>query len=124
MKAKKSTPPPIVRPSVAINPAEERPRPAARRDGMELWSIPLALLIEAPWNANRMPAPLLAKLRRSVSEFGLVENLVARPHPHRPDLYEVLSGNQRLRVYRELDLDCAPVVVVDLDDAKARLLAQ
>ena len=38
--------------------------------------------------------------------------------------YEVLAGNQRLRVLRELDVDSVHCVVVDLDDADARLLAQ
>ncbi len=38
--------------------------------------------------------------------------------------YEVLAGNQRLRVLRELDVDSVHCVVVGLDDADARLLAQ
>src|SRR5205085_10498234 len=62
--------------------------------------------------------------RRSIEEFGIVENLVARPHPDKAGCFEVLSGNQRLRVYRELGFATAPVVVVELDDARARLLAQ
>src|SRR5207302_3560770 len=78
----------------------------------------------AAWNANRTSAPLLAKLRRAIREFGIVENLVARPHPDKANVFEVLSGNQRLRVYRELGFETAPVVVLELDDARARLLAQ
>jgi DNA modification methylase len=81
-------------------------------------------LVEADWNANRLPAKLLAKLERSVRAFGIVENLVARPHPDGSGRLEVLSGNQRLRVYRKLGLESVPVVVVELDDARARLLAQ
>jgi len=87
-------------------------------------AIPLERLAEAGWNANRVPSRLLAKLKRSVAEFGVVENLVARPHPDDPGCYEVLSGNHRLRIYRELGFVEAPVVVVELDDARARLLAQ
>lgn len=87
-------------------------------------SLALDELVEAPWNANRMAAGLLARLRRSVVEFGVVENLVARPHPTEAGRFEVISGNQRLRLYRQLELETAPVVVVELDDAQARLLAQ
>jgi DNA modification methylase len=36
----------------------------------------------------------------------------------------VLSGNHRLRILRELGHQTAPVVVVDVDDARAMLLAQ
>jgi ParB family chromosome partitioning protein len=66
----------------------------------------------------------LAKVRRSIVEFGVIENLVARPHPELPGKFEVLSGNHRLRVLRELGHETAPVVVVELGDTEARLLAQ
>jgi DNA modification methylase len=71
-----------------------------------------------------MPPRLLARLRRSIETFGVVEPLVARPHPAKPGMLEVISGNQRLGLYRELGFAVAPVVVVELDDARARLLAQ
>jgi DNA modification methylase len=91
---------------------------------MKTVEVPLSRLVEAPWNANRLSAALLVKLERSLSQFGTVQNLVARPLPDGSDQLEVLSGNQRLRVYRKLGLASAPVVVVELDDAQARLLAQ
>src|SRR5581483_4905921 len=86
--------------------------------------LALDLLREASWNANRVPAGRMAKLRRSLQQFGVVENLVARPHPKEPGVFEVLSGNHRLRLLAELGHSEAPVVVVELDDARARLLAQ
>jgi ParB family chromosome partitioning protein len=61
---------------------------------------------------------------RSIERFGFVENLVARPHPDRAGRYEVVSGNHRLQICAEMGIDPAPVVVADLDDAEARLLAQ
>lgn len=91
---------------------------------MKTQQISLDHLREAPWNANRVAAGLMAKLRRSLEQFGVVENLVARPHPTLPGCFEVLSGNHRLRLLHELGYTDAPVVVVELDDARARLLAQ
>jgi DNA modification methylase len=86
--------------------------------------IALARLVEAEWNANRVSKGMLSKIRRSLERFGCVENLVARPHPARKGSFEVLSGNHRLRLLTELGYSTAPVVVVSLGDAQARLLAQ
>jgi DNA modification methylase len=86
--------------------------------------IPLDLLEPAPWNPNRVSDEILSKLRRSIVDFGIVENLVVRPHPHRPGSYEVISGNQRLTLYRRLRLGSAPCHLVSLDEVRARLLAQ
>jgi ParB family transcriptional regulator, chromosome partitioning protein len=89
---------------------------------MEIISIPLDQLLEAPWNSNQMDEATLSRLRKSIQEYGLVQNLVVRPV--NIDKYEVLSGNQRLRVLKEKGLSPVPCVVVDLDDARSRLLAQ
>jgi ParB-like chromosome segregation protein Spo0J len=86
--------------------------------------INIERLIEAEWNANVVPPGRLKKIRRSIERFGVVENLVARAHPEQPECFEVVSGNHRLRLLKELGFEQVPVVVVELDDARARLLAQ
>ena len=93
-------------------------KPAA----LKVKQIPVSELHNAPWNANRVPDDVLEKVRRSIADFGVVENLVARERPDGG--YEVISGNHRLGIYREMGLDKAPVHVVDVDDAHARILAQ
>jgi ParB family chromosome partitioning protein len=89
---------------------------------LKVIDLPLDQLKEAPWNPNQMDEAMLQKLRESLSRYGLVQNLVARPLEE--DCYEVLSGNQRLQVLRELKRSPVPCVVVELDDAHARLLSQ
>ena len=92
--------------------------------------IALERLHPAPWNANVVPARTLAKVRRSIADFGIVENLVARPLPNPCPIcggayhLEVVSGNHRLELYAEMELKRAPVHELELDDAHARLLAQ
>lgn len=91
----------------------------------EVRRVRLADLRPAEWNANRVPPGVLRKIRRSIEEFGFVENLVARPHPDGPaGTLEVLSGNHRLGLLEEMAFQEVPVVVVDVDDAHARILAQ
>ena len=89
---------------------------------MELIDIPLEQLAEAEWNANVMDEGMLMRLKESLRRYGLVENLVARKLSEGG--YEVLSGNQRLRLVREMGFTSVPCFVVDLDNAHARLLAQ
>ena len=88
---------------------------------MQIVNLPLEQLREAPWNPNTMTPEIYAKLRESVRKFGVVANLVVRPMG---EAYEVISGNQRLQVYRELTMETALCFIVELDDAHARLLAQ
>ena len=84
--------------------------------------VPVGQLHNAPWNANRVSDDVLSKIKRSVEEFGIVENLVARKREDGG--YEVISGNHRLGLYRQMGIEKAPVHVVDVDDAHARVLAQ
>ncbi len=88
---------------------------------MRIVELPLGQLRDAPWNPNTMTSEIYAKLRESVTKYGVVANLVVRPLGK---VYEVISGNQRLQVYRELAMESTPCVLVELDDAHARLLAQ
>ena len=89
---------------------------------MMIQDIPIDDLREAPWNANQMDMEMMARLRESISRFGVVENLVVRSI--NDATYEVLGGNQRLQVLRDLGWDHAPCVVVEVDDSEARLMAQ
>ena len=88
---------------------------------METIKLPLEVLREATWNTNQMDDAMMQRLRSSIKNFGLVHNLVVRPLGEK---YEVLSGNQRLKLLRELKVKTVPCVIVDSDDAHARLLAQ
>lgn len=89
---------------------------------MKIVDLPQDCLVEATWNANQMDSKMLSRLRASIGRYGLVENLVVRSDGDGD--YEVLSGNQRLQVLRSMGIDPVPCVIVDLNDAEARLLSQ
>jgi len=89
---------------------------------MKTVDISLCQLHEAPWNANRMDEAMAARLKESISRYGVVENLVVRQLEEKS--FEVISGNQRLSILRQAGFLQAPCVVVEVDDAHARLLAQ
>ena len=89
---------------------------------MEVVDLPIERLRGAPWNPNRMDDAALGRLRASLHSYGLVGPLVIRPMGD--GAFEVLSGNQRLEVLRELGYTDVPCVEVALGDAHARLLSQ
>jgi ParB family chromosome partitioning protein len=88
---------------------------------MERTDLPLGILREAAWNPNQLDEKTLEKLKQSINRFGLVENLVVRS---KDGYFEVLSGNQRLKVMVELKIQTVPCIVLELNDSEAKLLAQ
>ncbi len=89
---------------------------------MKIADLRIDAITFAPWNANEMDAAMRAHLRRSVERFGLVVPLVVRRTGK--GRYETIGGAQRLSVLRELGHATVPCVVVEADDAEARLLSQ
>ena len=89
---------------------------------MKIVELPIEKLNEASWNPNQMDEPMQERLRKSLSKYGLVEPLVVRKIGNLA--YEVLSGNQRLKIIESLSIKGVPCVIVDLNDNEAMLLAQ
>ena len=89
---------------------------------MNIQHIPIEQIKEAPWNPNCMDEGMLRHLRRSFERFDNLMPLVVRQLE--PVLYETIGGAQRLAVLKEMAVTDVPVVIVNADDADARLLCQ
>jgi ParB family transcriptional regulator, chromosome partitioning protein len=89
---------------------------------MKVIDVPIEQIHVGVWNPNQMDAVMHSRLRCSIQRFGLVVPLVVRPVAG--ECYETIGGAQRLAVLKELEVDPVPCVVVEADDANARLLAQ
>ena len=87
---------------------------------LELRTLPLALLIPAPYNPRRPLAdtnPAYRKLRKSLEDFGLVEPLIWNESTG-----HVVGGHLRLRILRDLGIPEVPVSVVRLSAAREKAL--
>lgn len=88
---------------------------------MKVHDIAVGHLEPNPWNPNRMPKEMRAKLRAYVEREGFVEPLVVRAKEE--GRYEILGGEHRWRVAQDLGYETVPCVVVDLDDRRAKILS-
>ena len=96
-------------------------------DNNNVTYIDIDKLIPAEWNANVTPPEIMAKIEYSISTYGQLENLVVRPIVREgtdKELYEVISGNHRLKILKKRGYEKVMCLVVDLSDTDARLVAQ
>lgn len=88
---------------------------------MEIHKLPIEQIEPADWNANEMSQEKRSGLIKSIERFGLVVPLVVRLTGK--DRYETLGGAQRLSVMQELGKRRVPAVVLEADNAEARIPA-
>lgn len=76
-----------------------------------------------PWNPNRMDMRTFRAAKASIEEFGFIDPVTVRPHPDEPDVFQILDGEHRAEIARDLSLTLIPILVLDgLPDALARKL--
>jgi ParB-like chromosome segregation protein Spo0J len=89
---------------------------------MKIEKIPLYKLLAHPSNANVMSAEALRKLRRHIENHGFYEPLAVRPHPDKPNCYQLLNGHHRKCVLEQLEHRYADCVVWQVNDEQALML--
>ncbi|MFA7277163.1 MAG: ParB/RepB/Spo0J family partition protein [Pseudobdellovibrionaceae bacterium] len=58
----------------------------------------------------------LDELATSISQHGLLQPILVRPHPSLPDNFEIVAGERRWRAAQKAQLHEVPVVIRELDD--------
>lgn len=64
----------------------------------------------------------LHELAQSISEQGLLQPLLIRPHPSQNGLYQLIAGERRWRACRLAGLHSVPVLVRDISDSEALVI--
>ena len=90
---------------------------AASEPRLKVDHVSIARLRPWPENPRIMSEAEMAKLVRSIQEFGLVEPLVVR----RADRM-VIGGHQRLEAAKALGMKTVPIVLVDVTESEAKAL--
>ena len=91
-----------------------------RESELKVVDVPVERLHPNPWNPNRMDDARFSKLRAYVEREGFVEPLVVRPKE--AGHYEILGGEHRWRIAKDLGHTSVPCSVVELDDRRAKVL--
>jgi len=85
---------------------------------VEFSLIPTESLSPNPWNPNAMDPADFRKLKAEIKERGFKGAVLARPHP--PG-YQIVDGEHRWRIARELGLAEVPCMVSQMDEREARI---
>jgi len=71
-----------------------------------------------PWNPNRLAPDKLHKLAAEIRRRGFMAPILVRPRGSR---FEIVDGEHRFRIARELGLPRIPCVALPLGDTEARV---
>ncbi|HET6183481.1 MAG TPA: ParB/RepB/Spo0J family partition protein [Acetobacteraceae bacterium] len=86
--------------------------------------LPLDLLEPGPFQPrSSFQEPALHELAASIRRRGILQPLLARPHPSAPDRYQIVTGERRWRAAAMAGLHAAPVLVRELGDSDALAVA-
>lgn len=87
---------------------------------MEIIDVPIEQLKFADYNPRKMSKAEKRKLKESIKNFGFVEPVVVNKHQGRENT--IVGGHQRVDAGIEMGIKTVPVVYVDLDIEKEKIL--
>ena len=89
-----------------------------------LHSLPIEALEAGPFQPRQSLEPeALAELAASIRTRGILQPILARPHPERDGIYQIIAGERRWRAAQQAGLHDVPVHVRLLDDGDAMAAA-
>ncbi len=88
--------------------------------GATIHSLPIEALEAGPFQPRQAMEPdALTELAASIRTRGILQPILARPHPEREGIYQIIAGERRWRAAQQAGLHDVPVHVRALDDGDA-----
>lgn len=75
-----------------------------------------------PWNPNKTNSSQQQAIAESIDRYGQIAELLVRPHPEKPGLYQVIDGEHRLSELTKLDEFAFTNVIYGLSEVEAKKL--
>ena len=83
-------------------------------------SLGVEVLEPSPFQPRRgMDETALDELAASITQRGILQPLLVRPHPAKDGLYQIIAGERRWRAAQKAQLHEVPVLVRTLSDSDA-----
>jgi ParB family chromosome partitioning protein len=83
-------------------------------------SLGVDALEPSPFQARMMvDEAALSELAASITQRGILQPLLVRPHPSRPGIFQIIAGERRWRAAQKAQLHEVPVLVRELSDIDA-----
>lgn len=94
--------------------------PGTGADLVPRTTLPVALLEPGPFQPRTAVDPArLAELTASIKQQGVLQPILARPHPSNAGHYQIIAGERRWRAAQAAGLHDVPVLVRRLSDSDA-----
>ncbi|EFG85828.1 ParB/RepB/Spo0J family partition protein [Novacetimonas hansenii] len=104
-----------------LNPAPGL-EPRKNMDGGSV--LPVDVLEPGPFQPRQHMAPeALEELADSIRTRGILQPILVRPHPDRPNMFQIIAGERRWRAAQLASLHEVPVHIRALDDGDAMAAA-
>ncbi len=102
-------------PTTTAKPPKSEPRPPD-----QVQDLKVADLVPTKDNPRQKPdAEAIKSLAASIVSLGVLQPLLARPHPKQAGKYDLRAGYRRLIAAKAAGLERVPVIVRDMTDAEA-----
>ncbi len=85
--------------------------------------IPVGKIVKNDWNPNFVSESLMRAIKDDIEKNGFIGTIVVQKHNSRMDKDNVIiNGEHRFKALTELGIDIIPSIVLDVDDATAKIL--
>ncbi|MBV1837141.1 ParB/RepB/Spo0J family partition protein [Acetobacter estunensis] len=100
------------------------PEAPRKLPGTHVSSLPIETLEPSPFQPRQNMEPeALTELAESIRARGILQPILARPHPDKPGTWQIIGGERRWRAAQQAGLHEIPVLVRELDDTNAMAAA-
>ena len=115
------------RPALDAVSAEQKPPTIPVNEGKQGQNdhiIAIERISPNPWQPRQYFADVeLAELAESLKQHGMIQPLLVRPHPDKPDHFQIIAGERRWRAAQLAKQHVVPVVIRDTDEKQAAEMA-